>query len=270
MFYQRTRWGKDMPSTLHYIQFASLHETPLRIGARLRIPESDRPAPAVLILHGSAGPSGREGGYARQLNNAGIITLEPDQWSARGLKGGAEGRPRTVLETLPDVFGAKAFLATHPKVDAARIGIMGFSFGAVAAMLSATRALSDRHGAFAAYMPHYPVCWTYNNAPGFEFSKLVTAPIFIVTGALDQYDNDPDALPKLVASLSPADRANVRWRVIADAHHGFDMPGVDMVVQDPAGNRGKGGDVIMRYNQAATAVSHPLAVNFFTEALGVT
>jgi dienelactone hydrolase len=270
MLYQQIPGGEHgMHSTLHYVQFASLHETPLRIGARLRVPATGQSkSPAVLILHGSAGPSGREGGYAERLNEAGIVTLEPDQWSARGLRGGAEGRPRTIVETLPDVFGAKNFLATHPNVDAAHIGVMGFSFGGVASMLSATRAHSDRDGAFAAYMPHYPICFAYNALPGFEFSSLVTAPIFIVTGALDQYDNDPEALPKLVASLSPPDRANIRFRVIPDAHHGFDMPGVDMVVQDPAGNRGKGGDVIMRHNPAATSISHTLAVDFFTQALG--
>ena len=75
---------------LHYVRFRSLHETPLEIAARLRVPQDAREKhPAVILLHGSAGPSAREGGYADVLNDAGIVTLEPDQWSARGLAGGA-------------------------------------------------------------------------------------------------------------------------------------------------------------------------------------
>jgi len=81
-------------ASLHYIAFPTLHETPLTVAARLRLPEGDAgKRPAVIILHGSAGPSGREGGYAKVLNEAGFATLEPDQWAARGLKGGADGRP---------------------------------------------------------------------------------------------------------------------------------------------------------------------------------
>jgi dienelactone hydrolase len=260
-----------MGPSLHYVCFPSLHDAPLAIGARLRLPRAaTHEHPAVLILHGSAGPSLREGGYADVLNEAGFVTLEPDQWAARGLRGGADGRPKTVLETLPDVYGARAFLAAHPAVDAGRVGVIGFSFGGVATMLAATRAQNEKYlseGSFAALMPVYPVCWTYNHAPGFEFRDLVDAPIHLVTGALDQYDNDPDAGPKLVAALPAQDRGQIRTSVMAGAHHGFDMPGADMEVQDPFGNQGKGGPLTMRHNPEATAQSHRLAVEFFTRAL---
>ena len=260
-----------MGPSLHYVCFPSLHDTPLAIGARLRLPRAaSHKHPAILILHGSAGPSLREGGYADVLNEAGFVTLESDQWAARGLRGGADGRPKTVLETLPDVLGARAFLAAHPAVDPKRIGVIGFSFGGVAAMLAATRAQSEKFltdGSFAALMPFYPVCWTYNRVPGFEFRDLVDAPIHLVTAALDQYDNDPEAGPKLVAGLPAQDRGVVRTTVIPQAHHGFDMPGADMEVQDPFGNQGKGGPLTMRYNADATAQSHRLAVEFFTRAM---
>jgi len=258
-------------TSLHYIALPSLHEAPLTIAGRLRIPEIEGRLPAVILLHGSAGPSEREGGYAGPLNEAGFVTLELDQWSPRGLAGGAEGRPRTVQETLPDLYGARAWLAAHPRVDAARIGVIGFSFGAVAAMLAATKAqnapfLGEDH--FAALMPVYPICHLYNRVRGFEFADLVDAPILIVTGAQDGYDNDPKAGETLVASLSDADRAHVRNEVMADAHHGFDMPGEAREVQDPAGNRGQGGLVIMAHNPEAAERSHALATAFFNETMG--
>lgn len=256
---------------LHYVTFRSLHETPLVIAARLRVPaDSKDKHPAVILLHGSAGPSMREGGYADVLNAAGFVTLEPDQWSARGLAGGAAGRPRTVIETLPDVYGARAMLSTHPSVDASRIGVGGFSFGGVASMLAATHKHNDRFldgDHFRAFMPVYPATWTYNRVPDFEFGDLVDAPILLITAASDQYDNDPEISAKLVATLKAADRAKIRLEVMADSHHGFDMPGVDMEVTDPFGNQGRGGKVVMRYNPVATRKSHALAVEFFSAAL---
>jgi dienelactone hydrolase len=255
----------------HYVSFASLHSQPLAISARLMEPATETAkSPAVIILHGSAGPSAREGGYAEALQAAGFVTLEPDLWSCRGLAGGSEGRPKTVPETLPDLYGARAFLAARPDVDDAHIGVVGFSFGGVMAMLAATRAHNDAFlpgGRFAALMAVYPACWTYNQVAGHEFRELVGAPLFLVTGGLDQYDDDPDAGPKLVETLPAADRARVRTHVFADAHHCFDMPGVDVVVQDPMSHRGKGGDVVMRHNPKAAAQSHRLCVDFFSAAM---
>src|SRR6202012_1159771 len=125
----------------HYVSFPSLHPSPLTIAARLMVPSKEGgKSPAVILLHGSAGPSAREGSYAELLHAAGFVTLEPDLWSCRGLASGSEGRPKTVPETLPDLYGARAFLAARPDVDSSRIGVIGFSFGGVMAMLAATRA----------------------------------------------------------------------------------------------------------------------------------
>jgi hypothetical protein len=54
-------------------------------------------------------------------------------------------------------------------------------------------------------------------------------------------------------------------QVIAEAHHCFDMPGVDVVVSDPVSHRGAGGEVRMLHNEAAMLASHQIAVRFFSE-----
>lgn len=259
-----------MAASLQYVTFKSLHDKPLDVAARLSVPAGAGKKPAVIILHGSAGPSAREVGYAEKLNAVGIAALVPDLWSARGIAGGSEGRPKTVAETLPDVYGARAFLAGHPDVDETRIGVMGFSFGGIASMLSATRAqnskyLKDQH--FKAMMPVYPVASAFNRVPGFEFGDLVDAPVMLVTGALDQYDDDPEAAPKLVASLDPKDAAKITVKVMENAHHCFDMPGANVVVTDPASHRGAGGQVQMLCNEEAMLASHQIAVAFFSQHL---
>lgn len=261
-----------MRDIVHYVTFPSLHEKPLSIAARLRIPtDGPSPVPAVVILHGSAGPSEREGGYAVALNRAGIATLEADQWAARSLEGGADGRPRTVLETLPDVFGALAYLSSRqPTIDPTRVGLMGFSFGGIATVLASTKTYSAKFGRdrqFAAFMPCYPVCWMYGRVPGYEFRDLVGGPVFLLTAELDQYDNDPGAGDKLVASLPASDRALVSSTTMPSCHHAFDMPDTDMVVTDPSSNRGAGGTAIMRYNPPAAAEAHRHAVAFFQRTL---
>ena len=259
-----------MLASLQYVTFKSLHETPLTIAARLSVPAGAGKKPAVIILHGSAGPSAREIGYADRLNAAGIATLVPDLWAARGLGGGSQGRPKTVVEILPDVYGAKAFVGTHHEIDAERIGVMGFSFGAVASMLVATHAHNDRFAKghhFKAMMPVYPIAWAYNKVPGFEFGDLVDAPVMLVTGALDQYDDDAEAASKLVASLAARDAAKISVQVLEGAHHCFDMPGADVVVVDPVSHQGKGGKVTMQHNEAAMQTSHQIAVDFFNANL---
>jgi len=173
--------------------------------------------PAVLIVHGSAGVDSRGEMHALDLNRAGFVTLEIDMWGARGLAGGTEGRPKAVWETLPDAYGAFEYLARLPEVDPNRIGITGFSWGGVVAMLTATKKYNEQYLSngqhFAGHMPFYPVCWVYNTVPGYEFGGLTGVPVRILTGGRDRYDNDPHKCPNLAASLTPKDRALVTVKV---------------------------------------------------------
>src|ERR1700677_3397682 len=139
------------------VTFPSLHPTPLRISALLRMSDTTpRPSPAVVIAHGSAGPDSRGPSCSRVLNAAGIATLEIDMWTPRGLKGGLD-RPKSIPDTLPDVFGAFKFLASDPRIDPRRIGIMGFSWGGALSMLTATTPYAEQYlpagERFAAHAP---------------------------------------------------------------------------------------------------------------------
>lgn len=260
---------------LHYVSFPSLHAAPLTLAARLGVPAGDGPHPAVIVLHGADGPSGREGGHAAALNGAGFVTLEPDLASPRGMNGGgADGRPLSVHQTLPDLFGARRFLADRAEVDAGRIGVLGFALGGAAALLAATRAIDQSFpgdgpfpgdGGFAAFLAFYPLCHRVNRAAGFEFADLVAAPILIATAALDGYDDDPNAGPALARSLPALDRMKVRTAVFHGVHHGFDRPGPDGRIEDPAAHRGDGGLVTTKFDPEAAGRAHGLAVQFFSE-----
>jgi dienelactone hydrolase len=81
--------------------------TPLQVAGRLSLPtKAEGKVPAVVIAHGSGGVDSRGSFHAEALHEAGFATLEIDMWAARGLSGGADGRPKAVMETLPDAYGA--------------------------------------------------------------------------------------------------------------------------------------------------------------------
>jgi dienelactone hydrolase len=261
------------PEPYAYVAFKAAGESNLVIAARLTLPgRAARPMPAVVIVHGSAGVDGRSIDHAQALQRAGIATLEVDLWSARWPQGGPLRRPRGVPETLPDAYGALAFLATHSAIDKSRIGIMGFSWGGVVSMLAATRDYADKLSPpgvrFAAHAPFYPVCWLYNKLPGYGFAALTGAPVLLHAGERDDYEG-PGTCNQMKAGLAAADSALLEVVNIPGATHAFDRRGDDITVPDPYSHFGRGGDVRMHYLPDATAAARERTVDFFRRRFGL-
>jgi len=256
-----------------YVAFPTLSDPSLWEGGKLTLPslpESGK-LPAVVIVHGSAGIDSRGSHYAEALAKVGIASLEIDMWSARGTVRGPAGRPKTVPETLPDAYGALKFLATQPEIDPTRVGLMGFSWGGVVTMLSATRAYAapyEKQGLFfKAHAAFYPVCWIYNHLPGYGFTDLATTGLLLQTGAIDDYDEGPDVCTGLVDSLPDADRAKVDLKIYPGAGHGFDRTGEPISGNDPFSHRGKGGVMHMTYRPQAAEEASKTLVAFFQQKL---
>jgi len=248
--------------------------TPLTIPARFCMPASAAAEkhPAVVIVHGSSGVDTRGPYYAALLNDAGIATLEIDMWSPRGLGGGTDARPRSVVETLPDAFGALRMLAADARIDAQRIGIMGFSWGGVVSMLTATRPYVERYAPaglrFAAHAPLYPICWVYNRVPDYEFSSLTGAPVFIQAGGSDAYDA-PDSCLRMVAALPAAERELVSVVVYPGATHAWDRLEPAITISDPFSHQGAGGSVDFVPDPALAEQSRAATVAHFRRAFGL-
>lgn len=253
---------------IRYVTFPTLHAEPLTIAARLSAPEGAGPHPAVILLHDDEGPGERENAHAAALNAAGFLTLEPDLCTPRDPAGDRGACSAKVHEILPDLFGARRFLADRTEVQSGAIGVLGFGSGGAAALLAATTAIDQafpEDGGFAGFLAFYPVCHRFNRLPGFEFSHLVHAPILIATATLDGYDDDRAAGPALAGSLPPMDRAKVRTAIFYGVHHGFDAPGPDREIEDPDAHRGQGGAVTLRYDPEAGGRARGLVVQFFGE-----
>jgi dienelactone hydrolase len=257
-----------------YVNFQTLDPVqPLTVCAQLRIPANTTgKLPAVVIVHGSAGIDSRGKFYAEALNYAGIATLELDMWTPRGLAGGLN-RPNHVAKTLPDAYGALKYLSEHPRIDPERIGIMGFSWGGIVSMLTATEPYTTLYtsGAlkFAAHLPHYPICYIYNNAAGYDFNSFTGAPVMIQAGELDDYEN-PDSCPNLVQSLPAAAQAFISVKIYKGATHAWDRLQPEMTVTDPYANEGQGGSVTFTPNPHQASRSRAAAVKFFKRAFCMT
>jgi dienelactone hydrolase len=134
---------------------------PVTIAGELRLPTAGKDKlPAVVLLHGALGAVGFVDDWARELNGMGIATFVPDSVTARGVGNIVKvGR----LATLDDAYRSLDLLARHPRIDASRIAVMGFSSGGHVALHSAMTRFQGQYVAegdpgFAAHLAFYPVC----------------------------------------------------------------------------------------------------------------
>ena len=106
--------------------------TPTTIGDELRLPfVAAARMPAVVLPHGDAGAVSNQIAWSDELNALGIAVFTVDSFSGRGaVASGASfaTMPGSVGSTarVIDAELALAFLARHPRIDPARIALMGF------------------------------------------------------------------------------------------------------------------------------------------------
>lgn len=261
------------PLRINYLAFpVDWNGKTVMLGARLQMPLNvSGKVPAIIMLHPMAGVDYRGVYYAAAFNRAGLATLEIDQWGGRGLPGGASSRPKRLGDNLPDIAGAYRLLAARPEIDAKRVGLMGSSMGGIETLLLMTRRNADAvlgqdvHIKAAAAL--YPICWLYNHIPGADLADLVDAPIRILIGSKDDYDDGATACKALVAALAPRDAAHLSLRVFPGATHLFDSFEGAHQYEDPASHRRHGGTVRVQPDPNARRRARDDLVRFFSAAL---
>lgn len=143
--------------------------------------------PVIVLMHGSGGLGPAVSQWVDAFNEIGVATFAVNSFAPRGIKSMVEDQ--TLLSTaanLMDSFAALEVLSTHPRIDASRIGVMGFSKGGEVAFRSAVEPL--RHALiksdlkFALHIPTYAGCnqvyWS---------AQLTKAPMLNLVGELDDY-----------------------------------------------------------------------------------
>jgi dienelactone hydrolase len=179
--------------------------------------------PAVVVVHGSGGISPREDRWADELRQAGAATFVLDSFTGRGITFTAMDQSQlNSLAMLGDAYRALGLLATHPRIDPARIAVMGFSKGSVAALYSAMTRFQRLHGPAGARFSHhiafYPPCFTT-----YIGEEAVTdRPIRLFMGTADVLAPVARCRP-YVERLQRAG-ADAQLTEYAGAHHQFDLP----------------------------------------------
>jgi uncharacterized protein len=242
------------------------------VRGELRIPDGGAGRlPAVLVLHTSAGSSGDRISlhYIERLNRAGIATLRISMFP------NSQSRPRSTRDVLPHAFGSLQYLAQHARIDPQHIGVLGFSYGGVMALVMASEEITQEYTGgkprFAAHLAVYPVCSAHlqvlagkNKMYGEStYRKFTGAPVHILAGELDTYD-EPDSCPKFVAALPESARGHFGVTVYPGAHHVFDEPGANRQHRESIARNGV---AVIRYNAEAAEKAWAFAVQFFTSNL---
>lgn len=136
---------------------------------------------------------------------------------------------------LANTFGALNYLAQDPRIDANRIGILGFSHGGLLALFSSSKEENQTYMGgkqkFAAHLALYPVCWAHLATaegknpvyPKSVYNALTGAPVHILAGEKDVYDA-PDSCEKFIAALPEEARSHVKMTLYPNATHGWDSP----------------------------------------------
>ncbi len=128
---------------------------------------AEKPVPAMVIIHGSGGiAEGREKEYAKFLAVNGIASLVMHYYDARGVDLDAHYMSKvmstTEVDLIVDAYASLKALGTHPAIDAARIGVMGFSYGGMATRYTINKQMKDLLAPdalpFAAHIDLYGPC----------------------------------------------------------------------------------------------------------------
>jgi dienelactone hydrolase len=191
------------------------------ISGTLTLPETGAGrVPAMVIVHGSGGVLGGEYTWADRMKGLGYAAFVLDTFTGRGIKDTVTDQSQLAMAAnMADALVALRLLASHPRIDRNRIGVMGFSRGGIAALYTALepvrRGIIDDDLRFAVHIPFYPSC----GVP-YVSAHLDGAPVLMLLGGKDDYT---PAAPCLVyAEELRAKGAKVSVVVYPEARHGFD------------------------------------------------
>lgn len=219
----RVRFRSYQP-TMRELRRGQVRRSPIAVPGTLELPTATGgPVPAVVLIHGSDGVSSLQRRYARALRRRGMATFVLDSFAPRNVASTIGSQDAVPLHAMVvDLFAALDLLAGHPRVDANRIAVIGWSKGGVAAdwasreWYRARLARGDRR--FAAHVAFYAWCGEQDAR-----IALTGAPLLHMGGALDDWAGS-DACVRYARRAGRAG-FDVRAVTYPDAHHGFDYDG---------------------------------------------
>ena len=175
-------------------------------------------------LHGCGGlpkafkEGADKGLWSERLAAWGYVVLAVDSFTPRGIDNSCAGES---VPRVADAYGALAYLARQPFVDAKRIALIGFSAGGIATLAAVTTHdfelfENGNEHKFKAAIAFYPACMS---------DEALSVPTLILIGELDDWSPASDC-----RSTNARRRGGspVKLIVYPGAHHVFDAPSLQV------------------------------------------
>jgi len=193
------------------------------LAAELKIPQGQKiKFQAAVLMHGSGGIGSNIEPWTHALNAAGFATLVVDSFSGRGITSTIQDQTQlNSLAMVLDGYRALNLLSKHPRIDASKISIMGFSKGAVASMYSASTRFTALYGGgdkFASHIGLYVPC----NTRVMGDTDVTGAPMRFFHGTTDNYVSVKPCRT-FVAELK-AKGVDATLTEFENTEHGYDVP----------------------------------------------
>jgi dienelactone hydrolase len=224
----------------------------------LRPSDGSGPFPAVVLLPTCGGVQRHLFDWARRLNQAGYVAMIVDSNGPRGVTQNCQGSsaPVTLDNVVSDADAALAYLRRQPFVRGDRLGVIGFSWGAMAAIRLAGQShqarLADHAAGLRAVAAFYPGCGTDSPDPlvqaTYEWDAKFATPVLLLLGESDNEAPFPYCARK--AESHKRDGEPTSYKVYPNTTHMFDS--VEIGPQGREIWHGSRGPFVYRYNSDVT------------------
>lgn len=186
------------------------------IPGELARPAGPGPFPAVLVLHGCEGYGSLEASTINELAGEGYVGLAIDLLEPQGLRSACGAGAGPVRNAFEYAIAALQWLGQQPYVSSNRLGVIGYSMGAIAGLslidpLSGT--LPSIPGLRAVVL-YYPACSGRN--------ANINTPLLILDGSADDWI--PPVPCQTLAHSAQALGKNVQIVTYPGATHAFNQP----------------------------------------------
>lgn len=176
--------------------------------------------PAMIIMHSSGGIIPATWEWSNFFLQMGVATFVVDSFGPRGIADtGSDSSQLNYGASVADSLLALKTLAAQPGIDSKRIGVIGFSRGAVAAATSSFENIraatlgSNNPLRFALHVPFYGGCTLVGTTTG--------APMLFFFAGKEEYV-PPESCPATANQLR-ARGADVTDVMYPNAYHSFDV-----------------------------------------------
>ncbi len=239
------------------------------LGMDIYKPPGNGPFPAIVLVHTCGGIRTEIRDWTKLALEQGYVVFVTDSLGPRSVKTNCYP-PSTVplSRGIKDAFQALTHLKKFPFVDISRVGLLGFSWGAMVGEMVSSNEVSrilSQGDRFAAAVAMYPMCNLVATAKypnSFEYLRPdVDRPLLVLMGDLDTETPPSECLPRLEALKKKG--APIEWNLYANTTHCWDCSSLNNFSKVDF----QGVSVVYRYNKEVTADSARRTFDFLAPIL---